>query len=279
MRLEHRLKLREAAEAIGMTKELWSSYEYGRAPVRYWLGRVACDQFGFSQRWLATGQPPKWHYFRVPKEIEDKMLVETLFSQAYDEVLAPLIEQHYQSVSELLKVAVEDLDSEEETLENLNAVAAGASPERVAGKYFKEALGIQRLLVPDRLIPGYYKAILRTGKEFLKEHWDEVAAYRQGVIESATAANSEKKTIVDNTALPVYTSSTDMKTRWKDYQKKLKQLCAVRGTKAAIAKKLKVSRTMVSKWVDSKNPSEPSADFAFQLIEWIDKHWKVSPET
>lgn len=91
--------------------------------------------------------------------------------------------------------------------------------------------------------------------------------------------NAYKETIVDNAAATVYTSSTDMKTRWKDYQKKLKQLCAVRGTKAAIAKKLKVSRTMVSKWVDAKNPSEPSADFAFQLIEWIDAHWKASPET
>ena len=276
MRLEHRLKLREAAEAIGMTKELWSSYEYGRAPVRYWLGRMACEQFGFSQKWLATGQPPRWHYVQVPKEVEGKMLVETLFSRAYDEVLAPLIEPHYQNASEVLRVAVEDLDSEEEKLENLNAVAAGLSPERVAENYFRDALGIQRILVPDRLIPGYYKAMLRSGKQFLKEHWDEVAAYRKRVNESASAEPPTKKTIVDKKPAAAYPSATDMKTRWKDYQKKLKELCKVRGVKAAIAKKLKVSRTMVSKWVDG---SEPSYDLAVQVIEWIDKNWKATPET
>ena len=56
----------------------------------------------------------------------------------------------------------------------------------------------------------------------------------------------------------------------------LKELCKVRGVKAAIAKKLKVSRTMVSKWVEG---SEPSYDLAIQIIEWIDKNWKATPET
>ena len=204
------------------------------------------------------------------------MLVETLFSRAYDEVLAPLIEPHYQNASEVLRVAVEDLDSEEEKLENLNAVAAGLSPERVAENYFRDALGIQRILVPDRLIPGYYKAMLRSGKQFLKEHWDEVAAYRKRVTESASMEPPTKKTIVDKKPAAAYPSATDMKTRWKDYQKKLKELCKVRGVKAAIAKKLKVSRTMVSKWVDG---SEPSYDLAVQVIEWIDKNWKATPET
>ena len=276
MRLELRLKLREAADAIGMTKELWSSYEYGRAPVLYMLGDVACARFRFSQRWLATGKSPRWHHVPIPKEVEDKLRIETLFSEAYDRALAPLLEEHYKAMAERAGLPVESLDQVEETVENLNAVLGGAAPELMASKYVREAIGYQNLLVPDHLAHDYFKAMLAAGRKFLDAHQQEVKEHDLRRRARSVAQPISKKTKVDNKAAKVYTSATDMKTRWKDYQKKLKQLCEARGTKAAIAKKLKVSRTMVAKWVDG---SEPSYDLAIELIKWIDANWKARPET
>ncbi len=268
--------MQEAAAAAGISKDRWASYEYGRAPVRYDLGRKACQMFGFSQRWFATGQLPMWHYVPIPNWVEEPIPERVLFSEAFDNYLAPEINFHYQQVSKTLSLPVARLDEEEEVIESFNRVKGGDLRGVLKDRY-DEAFGYQRLLIPDHLLQDYYASIFSAGSDFVQAHWEEVKKHKAA--RKADGGNEHQETIVDNTPAAGYTSSTDMKTRWNDYQRKLKQLCAVPGTKAAIAKKLKVSRTMVSKWVATEKPSEPSADYAFQLIEWIDEHWKAKPET
>lgn len=244
------------ALSIGIGSERLASYESGRAPLRYEVfRRVAIEHF-INPAWLAEERmPPRFSYLLDYDDFDSMISGRELFSTAYERWLKSWLNSQKSeaqiALRQLLK-GIEILDS-----------------------------------LPDEAkkdLPANYNEIINQKlQKMLKNREDHVATLLED--EAALGGlppntlHASKKTIVDKTAAAVYTSSTDMKTRWKDYQRKLKQLCAVRGTKAAIARKLKVSRTMVSKWVDPKEPSEPSADYAFQLIEWIDEHWKSKPET
>jgi len=110
---EIRLKLKwgqpDFAAAIGISRVRLGSYEYAKAPIRYWLGRTICDRFNVSQRWLATGALPEQGYAEFDPKIEEQIGKRELFSKAYDERLSKLVEAHWVNVAKFAGVTEEEL--------------------------------------------------------------------------------------------------------------------------------------------------------------------------
>lgn len=74
---------RDFAEKIGITKTRLASYEYGRAPIRYWLARKLTQEFHLSPVWLATGQPPMTGYLVLDAKVEQTISDRALLSEVY----------------------------------------------------------------------------------------------------------------------------------------------------------------------------------------------------
>ena len=248
------------ALSIGIGSERLASYESGRAPLRYDIFRRIALEHMLNPAWLATETlPVRFNHSLEYNEFDAKIPPRALFVDAYDRWLRKWIEEQQTAAGIAFRTLLQGIDE-------LDALPEEAKRDLPADYNEQIKRRLEELLQK-------MKAHLKNTAEGHAEV--ELHLARERDTHKPTPTTS-RDTIVDKKPGAVYTSSTDMKTRWKDYQKKLKQLCAVRGTKAAIAKKLKVSRTMVSKWVEG---SEPSYDLAIQIIEWIDKNWKATPET
>lgn len=82
----------EFASDLGITRDRLASYEYARAPVKYWLGDTFCKKFLISQRWLATGKEPQRFHVKISDEITSKIENNDLFSEVYEEHLKQIFE-------------------------------------------------------------------------------------------------------------------------------------------------------------------------------------------
>lgn len=245
------------ALSIGIGSERLASYESGRAPLRFEVFQRINREHFINPQWLATGEGAV--RFNGPMEGSDygqHVTVESpraLFMEVYKAAIAPYLNM------EMMRAMIDvgQFLSAIESLEQLSTQSVVSLPEATREKLKK----------------------LIAALESVMDATENIRTLEAGEVDKMRAATPRKDTIVDKQPGGVYNESTDMRTRWKDYQKKLSRLCQERGVKAALAKKLGVSRTMVSKWADPVKPSEPTADFAFRLIEWIDANWKVKTET
>lgn len=281
VRLGHRMKLTEVAALVGISRERWSSYEYGRAPVPYAVANAVCWQFGYSQRWLATGKPPKLHYVPIQAEIEAAIDKGSVFSQVFKDILAGPLSRFYADVSERLKVDEGALDDEEEMLENYAALEGGAPYRVVSMPYFMRAFKMLVMLVPDARLGEFFDAVNKAANEFLGRHKVEVAAhwkeFRKGDPMTVAPEFQEQR---DSSSKPTWSKLIDTGGKidkliqvnpadenWGRWLKRLKQLCKVPGTQARLAEDVRATKQHVSNWV--KGASRPSADYALRLREWI----------
>lgn len=269
------------AREVGITRDHLASLEYARTPLRYGLACRFAERYSINWRWLVTGEGSPQPHWTVTDKVEQRIPRKLLLSKAYSQFIEPEI------TPEFLNFLMLD----ERTGATQSVLPPANVPLTWPHQWFvMDAMRDAFNKLPQSARAGLCDDVLATINRCCVAHGVTTFTYSQTFGSKAKkvsasdelplrATHHEPKgnvTMVDNSPAAGYSSSTDMKTRWRDYQKKLKELCKVRGTKAAIAKKLKVSRTMVSKWVDG---SEPSYDLAVQVIEWIDAHWKAAPET
>ena len=97
------------AQEVELDSGRLASYEHGRVPLRYWVARKICYRFNICQRWLATGvEPPVRYYVAVHGYVEDEIPKHALFSEIYDERLAPHVEDRLKDVSSVSGVSLRD---------------------------------------------------------------------------------------------------------------------------------------------------------------------------
>ena len=96
------------ASDLGIGLGRLASYEYARAPVKFWLGDVFCKKFLISQRWLATGKEPQRFHIKISDEIISKIDNSALFSKVYDQYYA----QKFESPGGYIKKGMEHFPKE-----------------------------------------------------------------------------------------------------------------------------------------------------------------------
>lgn len=116
------LRLTQAALAkeLGITLNQVANVVAGYTPLSYAIGRHLCERFNISQRWLAVGGAPMNSVVKIPKRIEAQIPAGALFSQAYDEHLAAIVEGEEKRRRSGERTAFE---------------AAGGTPEKAAEHY------------------------------------------------------------------------------------------------------------------------------------------------
>ncbi len=109
--IRERMKWKQVdfAKEFKITRERLASYEYARAPVKYFLARDVCKRFNICQRWLATGALPQRPFFEVNEFAEDLFPEKILLSVSYDKILAEEFEERLEVVAKLRRCKVGEL--------------------------------------------------------------------------------------------------------------------------------------------------------------------------
>ena len=159
------------AKELGISRVRLGSYEYARAPVRYWLAKRLCQRFNINQRWLAKGLRPRTPYIEVSPELEAKFSARTLISYAYEQFLKTGVEEQLTIFANNAGCKIEDLEEQE----GLIGISIGMSSHRKA----RFLLTISHTLVlgslPESLHDKYRLAILKAQNAFLRQHEEEIS--------------------------------------------------------------------------------------------------------
>lgn len=105
-----RYSLSDFAALLGITKDRLASYEYGRAPIRYWLADKVCSHFDLNQRWFYYGRKPGRNYMRPGRDLSSRINSEDLFTSVYNNQLSDLIEGRLTQIANALGCSYDELD-------------------------------------------------------------------------------------------------------------------------------------------------------------------------
>lgn len=247
VRLEKKWSQPVIARELGVTRDMWASHEYGRAPVRFGLAYKFCAVFNRSLRWLAKGQDPKTPFSRISSSLLENINDRALFSSAYDLQLAALVDERIEELATRAGESPEKLGRASIIIDNsrLGVSFAEAHVERVvdfirwAATQMPEA---KRLRLGHELNDVIFKYW----------PWDSVA---------------EEKSDVDK--IPLKSKSVPVLSEIQKLIAQLNEVVQVPGRKKFLAEKLKVAPARISEWLSGKK--EPGGNNALQLLYWAEK--------
>lgn len=271
LRLSERLKMDSVAAAVGMTKGQWVSYEYGRAPLKYELGRRVCVLFGASQRWLATGQLPKYGMLPLSNEAEAQIEDGILFSEAYDSYLKALSDQYYPHMADRFGLSVEGLDENKSLLADFDEAISGTAMAKFFRPKLLHAIGGHLRMLPAELVSDYVAAILDAANGFADRNQEKINSYLKSRGEKVTRlTESGRKMHLTSTSAPSTAEDVKIPERmWPKTLAQLRKYLGQPGKKTQFARDLGVTRQTVHRWLNV-DEAEPSGNLALRIQRWID---------
>jgi DNA-binding transcriptional regulator YiaG len=251
------------AKALGITRQRLGSYEYGRAPLRYSLGKRIGELFDINQRWLATGQPPKRYYIDPHTILEGGIPSRALFSEGYD-YIKPYIEHYLAKVCKALGVPLESVD----TASAGYAVPPEGMPLDKGLQFLLSSLvGLDLRWLPDELRYDYFKRIAVESRKFMAESEERIAELkRQERLAQSVAKETGKKVLHDVSTIG---NTPDMKSKMQTLRERLKRATKERGSKAELARHLGVALPKVSAWLAGS--IDPNGETTLRLVEWVER--------
>jgi DNA-binding transcriptional regulator YiaG len=231
-----------------------------------------------SPAWLATGQGERHPFFYLPSSEDLGIGDNALFSEVFDTHLALGYRPKY--ASPVMQVMV-DLKSPDQS--SLRASLRDLVADSVA-PWLDE--------IPDESLNAFIDTFLKLGKDalrgFKRERWEKVLqrrrhrwivrqfkAKREAEAREATTARLEKrekecKEGLDTPPSTPHTSVVKVRIRsLRELVHRLKQVTSAPGAKAALARKLGVTRQAVGQWLSGK--SNPTAEATLQLLNWVEE--------
>jgi transcriptional regulator with XRE-family HTH domain len=160
------------AKELGISRVRLASYEYGRAPIRYWFAQTLCSKFQISQMWLATGQKPINRFIEISPEVESKIPARMLFSEAYDNIIGSMVVERLKRIAREFDCSLEELGSAQFSPKHWPAVSSATGE---IYSYFLTKLVLEHLSkLPKHLQFEYYDLISETSLGFLLKHRKEI---------------------------------------------------------------------------------------------------------
>lgn len=173
VRMELRFTQEEIARALQIPRNQWCGIEYGRNPLRYWVGDSLCSMFGISERWVATGQLPMRPYFDIADKVGVHINPGSLFSKVYDSVLEQHVEAGFLEIEKFLgpdavkSGGVVDAPTCELPL-------AGRPPEKALAYYIQRFISNNLARLPEPFASQYAAALFRAESSFRRKHREEI---------------------------------------------------------------------------------------------------------
>lgn len=161
------------AKELDVSRERLASYEYARAPVRYWLARKLCMCFGINQRWLALGKLPMRPYIDLDQSLDGGIHPRMLFSAAFDDVIGQPVERQLKLVEEVYGAPADSLDD----AIFVNLPATGMMSGKALGYALSHVIQTDLVRLPQHLKEEYFNELRKVGARFLKENSAEIKNY------------------------------------------------------------------------------------------------------
>jgi transcriptional regulator with XRE-family HTH domain len=262
------------ARELKISRERLASYEYAKAPVRYWLGRTLGQRFDVNQRWLATGELPRSFYLFVHGEIENRISPRILFSEAYEQHLKPFVEAELRFISETVNLSERDLDASHGRIGSINLRPCGEPVNETLSVLFNRSISTCFRLLPSQLAASLFQELANTTRSFADRHKEELSSYSNELApkpSEETAGRIKKEQAMLDTVSERLDDS-QVQNRFKtlpELLEVLRKLTSERGVKASLGRELNVSRQAVDQWLSGQ--SKPSADSVLLLLDWIER--------
>lgn len=247
-------------------------------PLRYSLAVELLPRLNMSPAWLATGQGERYPFYYLPAGEDLGIGARALFSEVFDTHLAPGFTPKYASP---IMQAMVDLQSPDKS--SLRASLRVLVADSVA-PWLDE--------IPDESLDAFITVFLKLGKEalrvFKKDRWEKVLQRRRNrrivrqhkakwaaeAQEAATARleKREKECKVGLDTLSDIPKDAGVKIRIRSLEElvaRVKQITSSPGAKAALARKLGVTRQAVGQWLSGE--SNPTAEATLQLLNWVEQ--------
>lgn len=237
------------AEHIGITRDQLASMEYGRTPIRYWLGDLVCQRFNVCQRWFVKGESPKRGYIGLPPEIIQEIPKGELFSTIYETRIGRIVNKQIE---------------ESEAMARTIAQQAGAAGKILEDRLYNlAACWFQR--IPPHLYDDYFRELMSVSSDFFQRHRREFESgeWPPPVV---VGANEEKKLLTNVTE---YAKHATVKSEMANLLKRLQKATSQRGTKSKLAKLLGVPLANVSQWLSGER--EPGGETTLRLLRWVEQ--------
>jgi hypothetical protein len=161
---------------LSIGAERLASYEFGRVPLPWSVGRDVCSIFGVSQIWLGTGTGDKWHgSIHVEEAVIEPLGSRPLFSTVVDEVILPLLSGD--ELDPKFGRALRDIQASEPEPEDPDRLRK-AVPQ---GPFLSRAQSMTELLIsqfhlrkvlsqiPDDRLEEFADRLLKTANEMVRE--------------------------------------------------------------------------------------------------------------
>lgn len=235
------------ARELGVTRDMWASHEYARAPVRFAIAYKFCAVFNRSLRWLARGLDPETPFNPISASLLANLSDRALFSEAYDLHLAALVDERIEELADRAGVSPAALGKDSIIIDNsrLGVSSAEAHVERVvdfirwAATQMPEAKRLRLGHELNNVIFRYWP-------------WDSVA---------------EGKTDVDK--IPLKGNPASVLSDIQKLIERLKLVSSVPGRKKFLAGELEVSPARISEWLSGEK--EPGGNYTLRLLQWVEK--------
>ena len=235
----------ELAGAIGTTRDLLASVEYGRNPLRYWLADRFCEKFNICQQWLATGAEPIAGYVGIPPEIGLEVSPREPFSAAYDRRIGHIVKRHV---------------LEAESLKRSVAAQLGGADKLLQDRLYTLALvWFQR--IPSHLYDEYFRELMSLSSDFYQRHSGQLAGIGQFPPSEAFEKKSLRQFTEMSKSRKVILNLATLRTR-------LVRLTKPIGMKGRLAHSLGVPQSRVSEWLSGR--TAPGGETTLQLLNWVE---------
>ena len=248
------------ARKIGITKDQLINIEYGRTPLRYSVFLAISKNCCINPVWLARGEGNDLLNFDFPAPdlTELKVPERALFSDVFLNHLAPIFNSG-------------DADPMAEILLRYQRA-----------KTAQKLIELNFVDVPDGLVHEFEFDLDNFVQGWFSRHEDEgetrkaqrhlwyrrLADNIQARVAAEKEAEKNSQEILDEGTLPADTAAVKTKIRsLPDLVKALRERTKMRGQKAALARKLGVSRQAVDQWL--RGSAKPSAETTLALLNWV----------
>ena len=250
------------AEELGIGTFRLANYERVSVPLPYSIGSKICESFDLSQAWLAEGVGPVRGSVIIDPREEEEVPRGALFSEVYEVLVKPVVQQSREGDSFLELLATDDLAKARMAVEQLHVVGgiSAATVEAILAKMHHVAMAG----LPPHLRWPYYKHVMDASAAFQSTHISAISQYSEIAKAIPQLDRSQKYPLTD---VHASVKHKGVKAQLPTLLERLRRATLDRGKKSVLAKYLGVSLASASQWLSGAR--EPGGETTLRLLEWV----------
>jgi len=250
-----------------------ANIESGRTPLRFDIAIRLAILTGFSLKWIAEGVEPQKIRIKIGESLLAEIPRNCLFSVAWQQWMKRPFEAAEKKAKAWISSKPEGASLTDAPVTVGDQADVGFAGANDVLSYLTEDFRGFLKLIPPHLLQGFYAQIINAGRDFVGVNIFEIHEWE------ARVADDQKKHQVGLDIQSGVADKEGVKGKIRSLPgliNRLRALTKLRGQKAVLARKFKVSRQAVDQWLSGS--TNPSAETTLKLVEWVEQQ-EHRPET